>query len=61
MQRWLFGRELENLGPVPVFYLDERGVDHRLYREHGRTLRGQRLYQTVTGKRREHTSVISAP
>jgi transposase len=43
-----------------VFYLDECGVDHRLYRERGRALRGQRLYQAVAGKRRERTSVISA-
>ena len=60
MQRWLFGRELENLGNAPVFYLDECGVDHRLYREYGRAPRGERLYQAVAGKRREHTSIISA-
>jgi transposase len=35
-------------------------VDHRLYREHGRALRGQRIYQAVAGKRRERTSIISA-
>jgi transposase len=35
-------------------------VDHRLYREHGRALRGERIYQAVSGKRRERTSIISA-
>jgi transposase len=60
VQRWLFRRELENLGDVPVFYLDECGVDHRLYREQGRALRGERIYQTVAGQRRERTSIISA-
>ena len=60
MQRWLFRRELENLGHVPVFYLDECGVDHRLYREYGRAPRGERIYQAVAGKRRERTSIISA-
>jgi len=60
VQRWLFGRELEKLDGQPVFYLDECGVDHRLYREYGRSLRGERIYQEVCGKRRERTSIIAA-
>ena len=60
MQRWLFRRELEKLAGVPVFYLDECGVDHRLYREQGRALRGERIYQEVSGARRERTSIIAA-
>jgi transposase len=35
-------------------------VDHRLYREYGRALRGERIYEAVTGKRRERTSIIAA-
>jgi transposase len=35
-------------------------VDHLLYREHGRAPRGQRIYQTVVGKRRQRTSIIAA-
>jgi transposase len=60
VQRWLFRRELEKLDGRTVFYLDECGVDHRLYREYGRALRGERIYQAVAGKRRERTSVIAA-
>ncbi len=60
VQRWLFRRELEQFNGRPVFYLDECGVDHRLYREYGRSPRGERLYQAVAGKRRERTSIISA-
>ena len=60
MQRWLFGRELEKLAGRPVFHLDECGVDHRLYREYGRSPWGERIYQAVAGKRRERTSIISA-
>ena len=33
---------------------------HRLYREYGRAPRGERIYQTVAGKRRERTSLIAA-
>jgi len=60
VQRWLFRRELEKFAGQPVFYLDECGVDHRLDREHGRALRGERIYQAVPGKRRERTSLIAA-
>jgi transposase len=35
-------------------------VDHRLYREHGRAPRGERIYQAVAGKRRERTRIIAA-
>lgn len=60
MQRWLFRREVERRAPDRVYYLDECGVDHRLYRERGRAPRGERLYQTVPGRRRARTSVIAA-
>ena len=43
-----------------MFYLDECGVDHRLYREYGRAPRGERIYQEISGRRRERTSIISA-
>ena len=48
------------MAPTAVFYLDECGVDHRLYREYGRAPRGERIYQEVAGARRERTSIISA-
>jgi len=35
-------------------------VDHRLHREHGRALRGERIYQAVAGQRRARTSIIAA-
>jgi transposase len=35
VQRRLFRRELQTLAGQPVFYLDECGVDHSLYREDG--------------------------
>ena len=60
MQRWLFRRELAGINPKNLYYLDECGVDHRLYREFGRAPRGERIYEAVAGKRRERTSIISA-
>lgn len=43
-----------------MFYLDECGIDHRLYREHARSLRGERIYEEISGKRRRRISIISA-
>ena len=60
MQRWLFQRELAKFNGQSVYYLDECGVDHRLYREYGRAPRGERIYEAVAGKRRERTSIIAA-
>jgi transposase len=60
VQRWLFRRELEKLNVQSLYYLDECGVDHRLYREHGRAPKGERIYEAVAGKRRERTSIIAA-
>ena len=59
MQRWLFQRELEALVGREVFYLDECGVEHRLYHEYGRTPRGERIYAEVAGGQRQRTSIIS--
>ena len=56
----MFQRELERLAAQNVYYLDECGVDHRLYREWGRAPRGERIYAAVAGKRRERTSLIAA-
>lgn len=60
MQRWLFKRELEAPGARAVYYLDECGVDHRLYCERGRAPRGQKLHQTISGKLRKRTRVTGA-
>jgi hypothetical protein len=51
---------LAKLAPQNVYYLDECGVDHRLYREKGRAPSGERIYVSVAGQRRERTSVIAA-
>ena len=59
MQRWLFRRELGKPAPASVYYLDECGVDHRLYRNTDAP-QSERIYETVAGRRRERTSVIAA-
>ena len=45
---------------VPVYYLDESGIDHRMYRPWAWAPRGRRVYEAIHGGRRGRTSVISA-
>jgi transposase len=60
VQRWLFRRELERLAGLPVYFLDECGVNHGLYNPYARAPRGEAVYADVPGARRGRTSVISA-
>jgi len=62
VQRWLFRRALLELVARhrPVYFLDECGVDHRLFRPYARAPRGEKVYADVPGARRGRTSVISA-
>jgi transposase len=39
-------------------YIDEAGIDNRLYRAYGRSLRGQKIYASIPGKKRERISMI---
>ncbi|WP_339049005.1 IS630 family transposase [Candidatus Mesenet endosymbiont of Phosphuga atrata] len=41
-----------------IVYVDEAGVDNRLYREYGRALRGEKIYADILGKKRQRISMI---
>jgi len=47
-------------GTRPLYYVDESGVDHRLFRAHAWALRGQMVIAGVCGSKRGRTSVIGA-
>ena len=40
--------------------MDEAGIDNRLYRAYARSLRGVKVYASVSGKKRERVSMIGA-
>lgn len=56
--RTLFQEQLKKIDPKKVVYIDEAGIDNRLYREYARALRGQKVYAPVPGKKRERISII---
>lgn len=41
-------------------WIDEAGMDNRLYREYARAPRGQKVYAEICGKKRERVSIIGA-
>ena len=41
-----------------MVYLDEAGVDNRLFREYARAPRGQKITADIPGKKRERVSII---
>lgn len=41
-------------------WIDEAGINNRLYREYARASRGQKVYAEISGKKRERVSVIGA-
>lgn len=53
-----FKKQLEQIDPEKLVYIDEAGIDNRLFREYGRAPRGQKIYAEIPGKKRERVSVI---
>ncbi|WP_353284057.1 IS630 family transposase [Wolbachia endosymbiont (group A) of Lypha dubia] len=41
-----------------ILYIDEAGVDNRLYREYGRAPIGKKIYADIPGRKRERISII---
>ena len=59
LQKWLFARHIEEVARTKeVYWMDECGVPHGLYKERGWSLRGEKIVQEVSGKARKRTSVI---
>jgi len=59
-ERFVKALEVLSARSTPVYFLDESGVDHRLFRPWARAPRGQKVYADIPGARRGRTSVISA-
>ena len=52
-------KEIETIAPEKIVYLDESGVDNKVYREYGRALRGREVPGEVSGKKANRLSVIA--
>jgi len=52
--------QVKTLDPSKIYYIDESGIDHHLYRTHGWSLRGEKIFADIPGSRRERTCIFSA-
>lgn len=50
---------LDSLKDLPVVYIDETGIDRYLYRPYARAPRGNKVYEKISGRRFERTSIVS--
>lgn len=57
-KRIAFQEHLKALDPTTLVYIDEAGVDNRLFREYARAFKGQKIYADIPGKKRERVSMI---
>lgn len=50
---------LDNLNDLPIVYIDETGIDRYLYRPYAGAPRGEKVYEKISGRRFERTSIVA--
>ena len=50
---------METLNEADIIYVDESGIDEYYHREHGRALRGEKIYGEVPGRKFQRTNFIA--
>jgi len=53
-----FVATIAKISPEKIVYVDEAGIDNRLYRVYARAPRGQKIYADILGKKRQRYSMI---
>ena len=50
---------MNSLKDLPVLYIDETGIDRYLYRPYARAPRGEKVYEKISERRFERTSIVA--
>ena len=50
---------LDNLKDLPIVYIDETGIDLYFYRPYARAPRGEKVYEKISERRFERTSIVA--
>jgi transposase len=58
-KRTLYQQAIEPLNPADLVYVDECGLDERIYRHYARAPLGEKVMANITGLRAERTSIIA--
>lgn len=52
--------QIKQLSEDNIVYIDEAGIDNRLYQPYARSKRGQKIYANICGRKKERISIIGA-
>ena len=58
-QRKIFINKIKELPEDQLVFLDESGIDTFLYKEYGRTKKGEKIMAKVSGKKFERQSIVA--
>ena len=50
---------MDNLKDLPVVYIDETGIDRYLYRPYAQAPGVEKVYEKISGRRFERTSIVA--
>ncbi|MDE6004659.1 MAG: IS630 family transposase [Oscillospiraceae bacterium] len=51
---------MKDIPEEKIAYVDETGIDSYLYREYGYSPRGQKVYEKISGRKFQRTSIVAA-
>ena len=55
----LLSHRQNSLKDLPIVYIDETRIDRYLYRPYARAPRGDKVYEKISGRRFERTSIVA--
>ena len=55
-----YHEKIKDIPKEKIAFIDETGIDKCLYREYGYALRGQKVYDKISGKKFQRTSIVAA-
>ena len=51
--------KLKTVPPESLVYVDECGIDQCLYREYARALRGEKIFEKISGRKFKRTNIVA--
>lgn len=55
-----YQKEIQELSPEKIAYVDECGIDTYLYREYGYAPRGQKVFDQISGRKYKRCGIVAA-
>ena len=55
-----YQEKIKDIPEEKITYVDKTGIDSYLYREYGYSPRGQKIYEKISGRKFQRTSIVAA-